>query len=279
MDQYLPHTSKFAVDAQPVLQTSGFGHPLYANVAAYASGTHPYYSNVQAQSFVSPQYVGGYALSTPGFSPYVGGYHPPGIVPVVVEGTVGSSFNARTSVGSISPGADVQHISKPYGQLGFPVKTSYSDPMHMQYYQQPFVESYGVPGQYAPLASRAGLDLNKASNTGASLDDHKIQHQRNGGLGNVNPQRGPLSVSYYGTSPSAGVLMQYPNSPLNSPVLPASSIINSERNSGFYHGWPGHRGTESLHDTKIYNFLEELKSGKGRRFELSDITGHIVEFR
>ncbi|KAM5553752.1 hypothetical protein ABKV19_025806 [Rosa sericea] len=277
MDHYHPNTSKFAADAQPVLQTSGFAHPLYANAAAYTSATHPYYSNFQAQSFVSPQYVGGYALNPPGFSPYVGGYHPPGAVPVVVEGTVGSSFNTRTSAGSISPGADVQHISKSYGQPGFPMQTSYSDPMYMQYYQQPFVESYGVSGQYAPLASRGGLDLNKASNHAASLDDHKIQHPRNGGPGNLNSQRGPVSASYYGSAPNVGVLMQYPTSPLNSPVLPTSSI-SSGRNTGLYHGWPGHRGFESLHDPKIYNFLEELKSGKGRRFELSDITGHIVEF-
>ncbi|XP_050372305.1 pumilio homolog 6, chloroplastic [Argentina anserina] len=274
MDRYLPHISKFAADAQPVLQTSGFAHPLYANFAAYTSGTHPYYSNFQAQSFVSPQYVSGYALSTPGYSPYGGGYHPAGTVPVVVEGTVGSCFNARTSVGSISPGADLQHMSKSYGQLGFPTQTSFTDPMYMQYYQQPFVESYGVPGQYASLASRGGPDLNKTSNHGASLDNLKIQHQTNGGPGNLNSQRGQVSVSYYGNAPSAGVLMQHHNSPLNSPALSASSI-GSGRNPGLYHG---HLGSGSLHDTKIYNFLEELKSGKGRRFELSDITGHIVEF-
>lgn len=279
MDQYLPNTSKFAADAQPILQTSGFTHPLYANAAAYMSATNPYYSNFQAQSFVSPQYIGGYALNPTAFSPYVGGYHPPGAVPVVVDGPVGSSFNARTSVGSISPGADVQHMSKSYGQYGFPLQASFSDPMYMQYYQQPFVESYGVSGQYAPLASRGGLELKKGSTHAASLDDHKIQHQRNGGPGSLNPHRGgPVSANYYGSTQNVGVLMQYPTSPLNSPVLPASSI-STGRNTSLYPGWPAHRGFESLHDNKIYNFLEELKSGKGRRFELSDITGHIVEFR
>lgn len=278
MDHYLPNTSKFAADAQPVLQTSGFTHPLYAN-AAYMSATNPYYSNFQAQSFVSPQYGGGYALNPTAFSPYVGGYHPPGAVPVVVDGPGGSSFNARTSVGSISPGADVQHMSKSYGQFGFPLQTSFSDPMYMQYYQQPFVESYGVSGQYAPLSSRGGLDLKKGSTHASSLDDHKIQHQRNGGLGSLNPHRGgPGSANYYGSAPNVGVLMQYPTSPLNSPILPVSSI-STGRNTSLYPGWPAHRGFESLHDNKIYNFLEELKSGKGRRFELSDITGHIVEFR
>ncbi|KAJ8771127.1 hypothetical protein K2173_023452 [Erythroxylum novogranatense] len=43
-------------------------------------------------------------------------------------------------------------------------------------------------------------------------------------------------------------------------------------------GWQGPR-SEAFSDPNVYNFLEELKSGKGRIFELSDISGHIVEFR
>jgi pumilio RNA-binding family len=41
----------------------------------------------------------------------------------------------------------------------------------------------------------------------------------------------------------------------------------------------GPRSFDSGQDPKIVNFLAELKSGKGRRFELSDIIEHIVEFR
>ncbi|XP_021910705.1 pumilio homolog 6, chloroplastic-like [Carica papaya] len=52
----------------------------------------------------------------------------------------------------------------------------------------------------------------------------------------------------------------------------------TSRYTGLYSGWQGQRGFESFSDPKICNFLEELKSGKGRRFELSDIAGHIVEF-
>lgn len=282
MDQYLHSTTKFAADVQPLLQTSGFTPPLYATAAAYMSSANPYYSNLQAPGVFPPQYVGGYALNPTGFPPYIGGYHPPGAVPVVVDGTVGPSFNAHTSGvatgGSVSPGADMQHLSKFYGQLGFPLQTSFSDPMYMQYHQQPFVESYGVSSQFDSLASRGGLDSKKVSNHATYLDDHKIQQQRNGSLGNLNPQRGgPVSPNYFGSAPNVGILMQYPTSPLSGPVLPVSPI-SSGRNTGLYSGWPGQRGFDSFDDPKIYNFLEELKSGKGRKFELSDITGHIVEF-
>ncbi|XP_009334572.2 pumilio homolog 6, chloroplastic-like [Pyrus x bretschneideri] len=280
MDQHLHNTSKFAADVQPVLQTSGFTPPLYATAAAYVNSANPYYSNIQGPGFLPPQYVGGYMNPT-AFSPYIGGYHPPVAVPVVVDGTVGPSLNARTSgvatAGILSPGADMQHSSKFYGQLGYPLQSSFSESMYMQYHQRPFVESYGVPSQFDPSASRGGVDSKKVSSHGTYLDEHKSQHQRIGNMGNLNPQRGgSVTSNYFGSAPNVGILMQYPTPPLTSPVSPVPPI-GSGRNTGLY-AWPGHRGFESYDDPKIYNFLEELKSGKGRRFELSDITGHIVEF-
>ncbi|KAK7281108.1 hypothetical protein RIF29_08809 [Crotalaria pallida] len=86
----------------------------------------------------------------------------------------------------------------------------------------------------------------------------------------------------------------YPNSPLPSPVLsgypegsPGLPGGRSEmklspasgRNVGVSCGWQVQRSFDSAHDQKIVNFIEDLKSGKGRRFELSDIIGHVVEFR
>ncbi|CAN6677734.1 unnamed protein product [Malus baccata var. baccata] len=249
MDQHLHNTSKFAADVQPVLQTSGFTPPPYAVAAAY--------------------YVGGYVNPT-AFSPYIGGYHPPVAVPMVVDGTVGPSFNARTSgvatASILSPGADMQHSSKFYGQLGYPLQSSFSEPMYMQYHQRPSVQSYGVPSQFDPLASRGGVDSKKVSTHGTYLNEHKSQHQRIGNMGNLNLQKGRLvtvTSNYFGSAPNVDILMQYPTPPLTSPVSPVP---------------PPHRGFETYDDPKIYNFLEELKSGKGRRFELSDIKGHIVEF-
>ncbi|KAG6644128.1 hypothetical protein I3843_08G033900 [Carya illinoinensis] len=307
MNQFLQNPSKFTAEVQPVLRSSGFTPPLYATAAAYMTSANPFYTNLQAPGLYSPQYVGGYPLSPSVVPPYVAGYPPHGAVPLVVDGTAGPSYTAQTSGvsagGNMAHGADMQNLSKFYGQFGFPLQPSFGDPMYMQYHQQPYGEAYsGISGQFDPLVSRGSvdlgsrvraLDLQKGSNIASYLDDHKF-HQINGGLSNLNPRRGGMmSSNYYGSQPNMGFLMQYPNSPLASPVLPGSPVggigvpggrnemrftPGSSRNAGIYPAWQGPRGFESFDDPKIYNFLEELKSGKGRRFELSDIVGHIVEF-
>ncbi|KAL5549352.1 hypothetical protein UlMin_004583 [Ulmus minor] len=306
MDQFLQSPSKFSAEVQPVLQSSGFTPPLYATQAAYMSSTNPFYSNLQAPGFFSAPYVGGYPMSPTTFPPYIAGYHPPGAVPLVIDGTAGPSFNVRTtgvSTGSsISPGQDMQQLNKFYGQLGFsPVQPSFVDPVYMQYHQQPFGEPYGISGQFDPTTLRSNvignqvtLESKKGPDIASYAEDPKMQHQRNGGPGNLNPRRGGhMSQNYFGNAPNLGAIMQYPNSPLSSPVFPGSPgggsgfprgrnemrfSPASGRNTGIFSGWSGQRVFESYDDPKIYNFLEDLKSGKGRRFELSDIKGHIVEF-
>ena len=133
------------------------------------------------------------------------------------------------------------------------------------------------------LKSQVELDVTSI------VTDCRLQQQGTGGQSTASPRRGPIAVGDYGaSSPNMGLLMQVPNSPLASPVLPRSpmgggrsdvSSPNSGRSAGLYSNWQGQRGIESFSYQKPYSFLEELKSGKGRRFELSDITGHVVEFR
>ncbi|XP_076894452.1 pumilio homolog 6, chloroplastic-like [Bidens hawaiensis] len=45
-----------------------------------------------------------------------------------------------------------------------------------------------------------------------------------------------------------------------------------------YGGQTGHNGNYVFNDSKMDLLLEEIKSGKGRRLELSEVWGHIVEF-
>ena len=305
MDQYLHGSSKFSTEAQPVLQSSGFTPPLYASAAAYMTSANPFYPNLQPPGLFSPQYsFGGLALNTAVLPPFVAGYPPHGAMPLTFDGAALPSFNAQTSAvssgESITQEVDIQHLSKFYGQLGYAPQPSFADPLYMQYFQQPFGEVYSVSGQFDSLVSRGGFiggqvsafDSQRESDVASCSGDKKLQHQRSGGLVNVNPRRGSNgSPNYHGSPTNMGMLMQFPTSPLASPVLPRSPAgvtylpggrneirfpHGSGKNVGIFSGWQGQRGYD---DQKIHSFLEELKSGKGRRFELSDIAGHIVEFR
>ncbi|KAK7329233.1 hypothetical protein VNO77_23385 [Canavalia gladiata] len=301
-EQFPYNSSKFS-DVQPLLQSSGFTPPLYATAAAYMTSANPFYTNIQASSLYTPQYVGGYTLNSTAVPPYITAYPPHGAVPLVVDGATSSSYTPLTpgvsTEGSISPGAELVQANKYLGQFGFPLQHSFGDPMYMQYHQQPFLEGYGISGHFDPVAPRAsgGSQINpynsqNRTSTGAYLDEKKLHDQRTGA--NVNSKRGGLLIpSYFGHMPNMGFVMQYPSSPLPSPVLsgypegsPGVPGVRNEmklspgsgRNGGIMSAWQGQRSFDSAHDPRIVNFLEDLKSGKGRRFELSDIIGHIVEF-
>jgi pumilio RNA-binding family len=306
MDQLLHGPSTFSAEVQSVLQSLGFTPPLYGTTG-YMTSPNPFYPNLQAPGLCAPQYgIGGYALNSTVIPPYVAGYPPHGTVSMVFDGSASPNFNAgmsgSSSEGSLAHGANVQHYNKFYGQLGYVVQPSFIDPLYMQYYQQPYGLTYNMSGQFDPLASGGGAigrqnnapASKKGSEVAAGLEDQKLLHHQRGGVSDLNRGRGRvMNLPYFGNSPNIG-LLQYPSSPLASPVLPGSPVggtgFSGGRNemrfppgSGRYasvcSGWQGQRGPESFNDPKIHNFLEELKSGKVRRFELSDIVGHIVEFR
>ncbi|XP_020225565.1 pumilio homolog 6, chloroplastic [Cajanus cajan] len=301
MEHYLHNPNKFSSDVQPVLQSSGFTPPLYASAAAYMTSTNPFYTNLQASGIYSPQYVGAYPFNPTAVPPYIAAYPPHGSVPLV-DGATGNSFTPQApgvspTAGNISHGAERIHANNLFGQFAFPLQPSFGDPIYMQYHQQPFVEGYGVSGHLmAPRANVGGqigpLDSQKGPNSGAYLDDKKLHNQRSGA--NLNPNRGGVILpGYFGHPSNMGFVTQYPGSPLSRPVLsgyPEGSpgLLGgrnemklspaSGRNGGLLSGWHGQRAFDIAHDPKIAIFLEELKSGKGRRFELSDIIGHIVQF-
>ncbi|KAK7388122.1 hypothetical protein VNO78_22928 [Psophocarpus tetragonolobus] len=298
MEQFLHNTSKFSSDVQPVLQSSGYTPPLYATAAAYMTSANPFYTNLHASGIYSPQYVGAYPFSPTAVPPYIAAYPPHGSVSLV-EGATGSSFTPQapgvsSTSGNISHGAEMIHANKFFGQFGFPLQPSFADPIYMQYHQQPFAEGYGGSGHLlAPRASFGGpFDSPKRPSNGAYLDEKKLHNQRSSA--NLNSNRGGLiHPGYFGHPSNMGFVTQYPSSPLSQPVLsgyPESSpgLLGgrnemkhppaSGKNGGLLSGWQGQRTFDSGHDPKIAIFLEELKSGKGRRFELSDIIGHIVEF-
>ncbi|XP_077238545.1 pumilio homolog 5-like isoform X3 [Tasmannia lanceolata] len=302
------HSNFSSVEMQPVFQTSGVTPPLYATATAYMGSGNPFYPNLQPSSVFAPQYsIGGYALNAPLVPPFLAGYPSHSAIPMAFNNPSGPSFNAgsaggSTTAGNIPPGADLQHLYKFYGQLGLAPQPSFTDPLYMHYFQHPSEDAYSASGQYDPLASRVGIigsqsafDSPKGAHPAAYTADQKSQYPRGRALSIPSPRKvGTTTPNSYGSAPNIGGMMQYPTSPLASPLLPGSPMsgmcfsgrknenfrfpLGTNRDLGTYSGWQGQRGTEKFDDSKQYSFLEELKSCKTRRFELSDIAGRIVEF-
>lgn len=298
------HGGKFASsEVQPVLHSSGFTPPLFATAAAtYMQSANPYYAGVQPPGVLYPsQYgMGGYPYNANVLPPFMAGYPSHNAVPLAFDGaSAGSDVTTQISGswGSSPQGVDLQHLNKIYGQVGFP--QPFADP-RLQF-QQSFGDLYNVPGQVDPLSMRGGFVGNQLSayNSQVGPDfssvspDQRPQHQASVGQSNVSQRRGQImGADYVGNSPNMGFFLPIPNSSLASPVLPGSPIgggglpggrsdvssPNSGRSGSYYSGWQGQRGFDNFNYQKPYSFLEELKSGKGRRFELSDIVGHVVEF-
>ncbi|KAK9715479.1 hypothetical protein RND81_06G167900 [Saponaria officinalis] len=265
-----------STEIQHVLHSSGFAPPLYA--------TAPYYAGAQPSGVIyPPQYgMGGYPYNANIIPSFLAGYPPYTSAPLAFDGvTTNSDVNTHVSglFGGCTQEFDVQNINKVYGQFGF--APPFLDPR--------FHPSFGDPysGNQA-----GGFEAQVRPDFSPVAPDHRPQHQ---GLGvQVIGQRrgGIVGSDHSGNSVNMGFYMQMPNSALPSPVLPGSPIgvnsfpggrsdvssPNSARSGGFYTGWHGQRGSDNVNYQKPYSFLEELKSGKGRRLDLSDITGHVVEF-
>ncbi|XP_068637285.1 pumilio homolog 5-like isoform X2 [Aristolochia californica] len=294
------HSKSTPVEAQPVLHTSGISPPLYATATAYMAGS-PFYPNLQPSSVFAPQYgMGGYALNATLFPPLIAGY-PHGAIPMAYDNSAGPSFNTRSvgmsTGGGVAPGVDIQHLYKFYGQLGLALQPTFTDPLYMNYFHNPSDDAYSVTGQYDALTPRGGVlggqdvFLPQKALPSAYTADQKSHHPRSGALSIQSPRKvGLASSNSYGSPPGMGILTQYPTSSLTSPGSPVVGAnlagrktenfrfpVTSSRNVGAY-GWQGHKEAEKLDDKKSYSFLEELKSSKARRFELSDIAGRIVEF-
>lgn len=299
-NQYLHGPPNYSgADVQPMPHPSGFNPPMYVTAAAdQMSSPALLYPNIQPPGYFSPPYtLGGYPLQSEALSPYIAGYIPHTIVPVPFDAAARPSFSPRSPGapfgGITSHGFSMQQLNNYYGHLGNPIQPSFTDPLNMQYFQRPFGDAYAIPGQFDQLAPRAGspgsminaLGTQKGSDLTPFPVEHKLQHRGS----HINPGR--VGIPYYVGSPRDMGILQFPTAAVASPVLPGSPAGGTSlfgganevrfspglaRNGGISSGWQGQRG---ITDTNTLPVLEELKSGKGRRFELLDIAGHIIEFR
>ncbi|KAE8723425.1 Pumilio-like protein 5 [Hibiscus syriacus] len=296
------HPKFSSMGSQPLLHSSGLTPPIYATAAPYMTSGNPLYANIQPSGLYAPQYnTSGYPMNPAFLPPFMGGYPSHTAVSLPFDSTAsGPSFNNQTygaSIGGNTPNtSDLQHLAHFYGHHGLVLPPSLVDPLHMQYLQHSFSNIYGASAQHGHLASTgvSGGQVDpfvpkEASGT-AYISDPKLDPLINERLSIPSPGKvGNIGGGYYGGHQSMGVISQYPTSPLASPLMPSSPAggmtplghrneIRFPPKAGPYSGWQGQR-INSFEDFKRHSFLEELKSSNSRKFELSDISGRIVEFR
>ncbi|XP_051131798.1 pumilio homolog 6, chloroplastic [Andrographis paniculata] len=285
-------SSVSATDIQPTLQSSGFTPPLYATQALYMASTNPYYANLHQGGFFSPRYgMGGYNSNSGVPTPYLAGYSHEGAMPLVFNGAPYPTAGSPNG-GSAAHAYDLQSQQKFYGQIGLPMPPT----LPMQYFQSPVRDPYGAYAHFAQQTPRYASAVNQvgpkkgAENAGPS-SDHKTQQLGGVGYNNLNPKtvNAPGHYYYYGSPTNAGPSVHFPPASAVSPVARAKTAAGTNFSGGatynlsLSHSPSGNsnkanRQGQTWTDMNSYSLLEELKSGKGQRFELFDIAGHIVEF-
>ncbi|KAI3447312.1 hypothetical protein Pfo_003977 [Paulownia fortunei] len=288
-------SSLSTVEVQPVLQSSGFRPPLYASAASFMTSPSPFYPNLQPPGFFTPQYsMGGYAFNSAVLPSYLPGFPPQGAVPLAFDS---ASFpTSGVSDGGNLHAYNMQNL-KFSSQVGVPVQPSFSDLFHMQFFQLPVQDlngKYGhfghqTPGDGAVVNQVESRDLRKGEDLIDLSNDHKSQHSAGAGYNSFSLQRGNMASHYsFGSPKNVGPIVQFPTASAVSPVVPAKPVGGTNSPGGRYYMSHSHSSgkssktyglqSQSWNDISSSSFLEQLKSGKGQRFELSDIAGHIGEF-
>ncbi|XP_047310465.1 pumilio homolog 6, chloroplastic-like isoform X2 [Impatiens glandulifera] len=252
-----PHgPSSFSSTDVQILHSSGFATPLYSPISIPSST--PCYPNLQPSGYFSPQY-GVFPIFMPGY--------PHGAIPMSFDGaSAGPSFSGQNS--------GLTNTENLYGQYGFTTQP-FSNSFQMQYFDQSTNRnSYNVFDMFGPPDyQQNGLEFS------AGPHHQTIKYQTDFDV--VQRKGGGFSSPYYGNPSNTGFLMQLPlssNPSQNFPLSPLAGVVSSFKNAGTYSRWQDQGEIENFNNTRVHSFLEELKSGRGRRFELSDIVGHIVQF-
>jgi hypothetical protein len=243
------------VDQQPVLQPDEMTTPFYASASNLPNlGVAPFYPppNPNPSRFFNPQYgLTGYPLN-------------PNFIPPVITG-----FGPQSPVASTGP--EFVHPYKFYGHVGgLPVQPPMPDPTFMQFFpQQPTMSLYASASPYNVVATRP-LANAVVTLAAEAFDTHKVH------------QPGPFSpgVRSVGLSPLSVRKSPNPNFPgyqMGSQLHYQSS--SPRRNGNLRMPQTDFRNVMKHDETKHCSFLEELKTNRNRRLELSDIAGRIVQFR
>jgi pumilio RNA-binding family len=237
------------------------------------------------------------------------GYPPPVFDPATAAALASMGVRAGVPGSPAQAAVDLQNLYKYAGGAS----PQMHDPIYLQYLRaaeearvaalDPSVlRSYMGGGGHADMVE---LQKNQLSAMLGYSAEQKSQFGRTGSMGIpiASQKSGSVSPAYYGSPPGVG-MVPFNNSPLTSPVLPGSpvgaggfGVRRDERSmrlssasrassgnmgpggSGAYVGWQGQKASEATEEARGSTLLEEFKNSKTRRFELSDIAGHVVEFR
>ncbi|KAG8087910.1 hypothetical protein GUJ93_ZPchr0010g11239 [Zizania palustris] len=284
-------------DMQQFLPPPGMTAPFYT---PNSFGSH-YYQNLHLASVLpTPFGTTGYALSGSILPPIMPSYAPQGSVGTPVDSPITPSFSGRPSrfpsTGNLIAGTEFVQPYKMYGQqLGIAVQPSIPDPNFFQFFQHPLDQYAGV-NQYGTMGPRVNVvgnpadsfDPQKVLPQATYPSDQRLQLQRTG-VYTPAAIKGGTAPNYQDISPYVEAPMTYPTSPVfqgqpfpaifspgrrNDSVRFQTPSRNMIANSGIQ----GQREREKFDEPKACSFLEELKSNRARRVELSDIAGHIVEY-
>ncbi|KAF8396804.1 hypothetical protein HHK36_018437 [Tetracentron sinense] len=299
--------SSFIADGQVELHK-----PAISSASSYLKGpstpnrtgggaSHSHYQNVDSTNSSFANYgLSGYSTNS-AFPSMMASHLGTGNFPPLFEnfGAAAPGMDSRAFGGGLPSGpnftgaaAELLNLNRMGNHTaGSALQVPLMDPVYLQYLRT--AESAAALNDPSMDRSYMGnsyvdaLGLQKAY-LGALLSPQKSQY----GAPFLS-KSGSLNHGYYG-NPTFGLGMSYPGSPLaspllpNSPVGPGSPIRHNERNmhfpsvmrnlaGGVMGAWHSEAGG-NMDESFASSLLEEFKSNKTKCFELSEITGHVVEF-
>lgn len=292
---------------KPVVSSTNSYLKGSSNPTLNGRGSLAHYQNVDNTNSSFPNYgLGGYAVSPPSpsvmGSPLGGANLPPlfeSAAAAAMGGVDSGAFGGGLALGPnmLAVAAELQNIGRVGNHTaGNALQMPMVDPLYMQYLRSNEYAAAQAAALNDPTMDREGMG-------NAYVDLFELQKAYLGTL--LSPQKsqfggpyigksGSLNHGYYG-NPSFGLGMSYPGSPLGGPLLPnlsvgsGSPVRHGERNLRFSSGmrnltgglmgaWNS-EGGGNLDESFPPSLLDEFKSNKTKCFELSEIAGHVVEFR
>lgn len=288
------HMNLYSGDIQ-LMSQQGMPTPFYTQ--------SPYYQNSQLPGVLMPPYgIDGHGLPSSFLPPFMTNFAPQLPVMTPSDTPLTPTFSGRLpgfpSTGNIAAGTEFSNPFKIYEQLGVTMPPPVPDLSLIHYFQQPSMYHYGLGNPYDTVRPSSNFVGNFTAAFGSEKVMPGIMHQS--GQKVQFPNTGACSSpttrkqgSYVGnhpsTSPYISTPMPYPTTPVfhgqpSSGTYPcdrrngALGFQSPSKTTGLSPGIQGQRAGEKS-DPNTHCSVGEVRSNKAHMVELSDIKGHIAEYR